>query len=165
MRTGRAFVAGVVGGAVMSALMWMGRLMGMPANLEMMLGTMLGMAPGLMTWVIGFVMHLIISGLIALIYGWAFERLTHRAGWMIGAGFGVIHAIIGGFAMGMMPAIHPMMPQPMQPPGAFMSNMGTMGVVAEFVLHMVYGAVVGAMYGPVRHAHVAEHSHSRSAVA
>jgi hypothetical protein len=152
MKAGRAFVAGMVGGAVMSALMWMGRtVMGMPANLEMMLGTMFT-DPGATAWIIGFVMHLMISGAIALIYAWAFEHITHRAGWLLGAGFGIVHAIIGGMVMGMMPMMHPRMPNPIMPPGAFMSSMGTMGVVAEFVLHMVYGAVVGAMYGAVVHA-------------
>ena len=149
MNVGKAFTAGVIGGAAMSALMWMARaFMGMPANLEMMLGTMLGLAPG--AWLIGFVMHLMISGAIALIYAWGFEHVTHRAGWLIGAGFALIHATIGGLAMGMMPMMHPQMPGPMQPPGAFMSNMGVTGVVAEYVLHIVYGAIVGAMYKPVR---------------
>jgi len=151
MKVGKAFVAGMAGGAVMSALMWMARMMGMPANLEMMLGTMVT-DPGTTAWIIGFVMHLMISGAIALIYAWAFEHVTHRAGWLVGAGFGVVHAIIAGMVMGMMPMMHPRMPNPVMPPGAFLSNLGTMGVVAEFMLHMIYGAVVGAMYGAVIHA-------------
>lgn len=150
MKAGKAFVAGMVGGAVMSALMWMARMMGMPANLEMMLGTMVA-DPGTTAWMIGFVMHLMLSGAIALIYAWAFEHVTHRAGWLVGAGFGIVHAIIAGMVMGMMPMMHPRMPNPVMPPGAFLSNLGTMGVVAEFMLHMVYGAVVGAMYGAVIH--------------
>lgn len=152
MKLGTAFVAGVVGGAAMSLLMWMARtMMDMPANLEMMLGTMLGMMPGPTAWLIGLVMHLLISGLIALIYAWGFERVTHRAGWLVGAGFGVLHAIIAGLVMGMMPAMHPLMPEQMPPPGAYMSNLGAMGVIAEFMLHIVYGAIVGAIYRPVVH--------------
>lgn len=155
MKTGTAFVAGVVGGAVMSALMWMARtMMGMPANLEMMLGTMV-MDQGTTAWIIGFVMHLMISGAIALVYAWGFEHVTHRAGWLVGAGFGIAHAVIAGLVMGMMPMMHPRMPDPVMAPGAYMSALGTMGVVAEFMLHMVYGAVVGAMYGAVVHARMA----------
>jgi hypothetical protein len=150
MKTGRAFVAGVIGGAVMSALMWMGRLMGMPANLEMMLGTM-ATDPGTTAWIIGLVMHLTISGFIGLIYGWAFEHITHRAGWLVGAAFGIVHTIPAGLAMGMMPMMHPRMPTPIMPPGSFMSAMGAMGVLAELMLHLAYGAVVGAVYGPVAH--------------
>lgn len=154
MNASKAFLAGVLGGVVMSALMWMGRLMGMSANLEMMLGTML-LEPGTTAWLFGFVVHLMVSGLIALIYAWAFEHVTHRAGWLVGAGFGIVHAIIGGMVMGMMPAMHPRMPEPMQPPGAFLSNLGAVAVMMEFVLHMIYGAVVGAIYAPVLHARTA----------
>ena len=160
MKTGTAFLAGVVGGAVMSALMWMGRiLMDMPANLEMMLGTMV-MEPGPTAWIIGLVMHLMISGLIAIIYAWGFERVTHRAGWLVGAGFGLLHALIAGMVMGVMPAMHPRMPEPMMPPGAYMSSMGATGVAMEFVLHLIYGAVVGAIYAPVLHprAHARRHA-------
>ncbi len=151
MKAGKVFVAGMSGGVVMSVLMWMARsLMGMPVNLELMLGTMVS-DPGPTAWMIGFVMHLMLSGAIALIYGWAFEHVTHRAGWLVGAGFGVVHALIAGVVMGMMPMMHPRMPSPVPAPGAFMSNLGTMGVVAVFMLHMIYGAVVGAMYGAVLH--------------
>jgi hypothetical protein len=32
-----------------------------------------------------------------------------------------------------------------------MSNLGLMGIVAEIMLHLIYGAIVGAIYGPVIH--------------
>lgn len=149
MRASRAFAAGVAGGIVMTILMWLGRtMMGMPMNLSMMEGTMF-MDPGPVAWMMGFIMHLIISGLIGLIYAWAFENVVHRAGAGVGAGFGIIHAIIAGIVMGFVPLMHPRMPDPMMPPGFFLSAMGMMGVVALFVLHIVYGAVVGGVYGHV----------------
>lgn len=49
--------------------------------------------------------------------------------------------------MGMMPMMHPRMPNPAMPPGAFLSNLGTMGVVAEFMLHIIYGAVIHGRAG------------------
>ena len=150
MNFGRAFAAGVVGGLVMSTGLAMGRAMGMPADLERMLGTMV-LEPGTAAFTFGFVIHLIISGLIALIYAWGFEHVTHRAGAVMGAGFGAIHSVIGGLFMGLMPMMHPMIPEQMPAPGVFMSNMGAMGVMAEIVLHVLYGMVVGAIYG---HVHV-----------
>lgn len=156
MHYGRALLGGVMGGAVMSLLMALGRsMMGMQANLEMMLGTMFGAAPGPGIWLLGFGMHLMISAAIALIYGWGFERLTRRAGWVVGLGFGVVHAVIGGAAMGIMPMIHPLIPQEMPAPGAFMANLGLVGIAAEFILHMIYGAIVGATYGEPRAAQAA----------
>lgn len=149
MHAARAFTAGVLGGAAMTGMMTMARIFGMEgANLSMMLGTML-FEPGGFAWIVGFVMHLVISGLIALIYAWGFEHVTHRAGAAVGAGFGIIHATIGGIFMGMVPAMHPRMPGEMMPPGAFLSNLGMMGVVAIFLTHLVYGAVVGSIYAPV----------------
>lgn len=150
MNGGRAFVAGLAGGAVMTALTWMARtFMGMPMNLEMMEGTMVVQPPGATAWIVGFVMHLMISGLIALLYAWAFEHVAHRSGAGIGALFGLVHAVIAGLAMGMVPGIHPLIPEQMPAPGAFLSNI-PMGVIALFVLHAIYGAVVGAIYSPVR---------------
>jgi hypothetical protein len=145
MNFGRAVLAGVVGGVVMSMGLAMGRAMGMPANLEMMLGTML-LPPGTAAFALGLAMHLLISGAIAVIYAWGFETVTHRSGAAVGAAFGVVHALLGGLFMGTMPAMHPLMPDVMAPPGAFMSNLGTMGVMAEILLHVLYGSVVGAMY-------------------
>ena len=52
--------------------------------------------------------------------------------------------------MGMIPLMHPRMPDPVMPPGFFMSNLGTIGPIAVFMLHLVYGAIVGAMYGPTQ---------------
>jgi hypothetical protein len=151
MKTGRAIVAGLVGGLAMTVLAWLVRLTGLQMNAEMMLGSMVSSAPGLGTWLIGFMMHMVISALIALAYAWGFERVTHRAGVTVGLGFAVIHVIIAGVVMAVIPAIHPMIPERMPAPGAYLSNMGAT-FVALFVLeHLLYGAIVGAMYGPVEH--------------
>ena len=130
MKFGKAFWAGVVGGAAMSAIMVMARLMGMPVKLELMLGTMIGLAPGPAARIVGFLMHLVISGLIALLYAVVFEKVTHRADWKIGAAFSIIHTLIGGMAMGMVPAMHPLVAEQLPAPGAFMANLGAMGVAA-----------------------------------
>ncbi len=151
MRIGQAVVAGMVGSVVMSLIMAVARAMGMQANLEMMLGTMLGMAPGTGTWWIGFVMHLMAGAVFAIIYGEIFEHVTHKSGWGLGLGFGFVHAVVSGLALAGIPAIHPLIPEAMPAPGAFMSNLGVMGVVAFVMLHLIYGAIVGAMYHPIHH--------------
>lgn len=146
MNYGRAFGAGVAGGAVMSLIMAFVRAMGMDVNPEMMLGTMMGGRPGPTTWVMGLLIHLILSGLIALVYAVGFEYVTHRAGWAIGLGFALIHIVIGGIVMGMMPTLHPMIPEQMPAPGPFMSGMGMMGIGLFVLEHLIYGAIVGALY-------------------
>jgi hypothetical protein len=151
MKTGKAFAAGVVGALAMTILTALARMMGMPVNLEMMLGTMFGAEPGGGAWMLGLVMHLIISGLIALLYGLGFEHVTHRAGAGVGVAFSIVHIVIGGFVMAMIPIIHPLVPETMNAPGAFMSNMGMMGVAAFVIEHLIFGAIVGAIYGTVLH--------------
>jgi len=148
MKVGKAFTAGIVGGLAMTLLAWLGRQMGIGLNGEMMLGTMVS-SPGSAAWLIGFVMHMMLSVAIAFIYAWGFERVTHRAGLVVGLGFAVIHVILAGMVMGIIPAIHPMIPEQMPAPGAFMANMGTSFVALFVIEHLAFGAIVGAMYGAV----------------
>jgi hypothetical protein len=150
MNYGRAFGAGVLGAVVMSAMFAMARAMGIPANLELMLGTMFGMPPSGAAGAIGLVMHLMIGGILALAYGAVFDYLG-RSSWGLGLAFGAVHAIIAGFFMGMMPMMHPLVPEVMPAPGFFMSNLGAMGVMGETVGHLVYGAIIGGLYPPVHH--------------
>jgi hypothetical protein len=151
MNFGTAFLAGVVGGLVMTIIMAFVRATMMPeANPEMMWGTMTGSEPSTTTWMIGLIIHLVVSGVIGLIYAIGFEYVTHRSGVLIGLGFAIIHLIIGGIFMGMMPMMHPMIPEQMPPPGAFMSGMGAMGSALFVLEHFIFGAIVGAMYVPVQ---------------
>lgn len=149
MKTGTAFLAGVVGGAVMSAIMFMARtVVGMEVKLELLLGTMIGLQPGTTAWIVGFVMHLVISGLIAIAYAWVFENVLHRAGWQTGVLVALAHILVAGVFMGMMPMVHPLVPEVLPGPGFFMLGLGMMGLVAFVMLHLIFGAIVGAMYGP-----------------
>lgn len=150
MKKRKAFLAGVIGAAVMSVILWAARnLMGIPAGIEMMLGTLVVPNAALTAWLVGFAIHLLLGGVLALVYAWAFENVTHRAGWIVGAGLGLVHAVISGLGMAVVPVIHPMIPERLPAPGAFMANLGVIGIVAEFALHAVYGAIVGGLYGPV----------------
>lgn len=152
MKTGKAITAGIVGALAVTVLTWMARsFMGMSVNIEMMLGTMFGAMPGAGTWVFGFFLHLGVGVIFALVYAWCFENLIHRAGAGTGTLFGLVHALISGLMLGVMPAIHALIPEQMPGPGMFMSNMGAIGVMAFFVMHLVYGAIIGGMYGAVLH--------------
>ena len=60
------------------------------------------------------------------------------------------HTIVAGMFMGLVPHLHPTIPEQMPAPGFFMANLGAMGVIAEVVLHLMYGAIVGGLAAPVR---------------
>jgi hypothetical protein len=148
MNFGRAFVAGVSGGALMTVLMALARIMEMTTiDVELKLGSMLSKDTTATAWVTGLIMHLVISGLIACIYAIGFEYLTHRANLMAGLGFAVIHTIIAGLFLSVLPQIHPLMPSDALPaPGPFAINYGLMTTVVFAAGHLAYGAIVGAMY-------------------
>lgn len=149
MNAKRAFSAGVLGGIVMTILVVVGNLLGMNVSLSMILGTLFGLEPSATAWILGFVVHLVISGLIALAYAAVFERLRRPATASVGVGLSIIHALIGGVVMGFIPMIHWLIPGTLPAPGFFLQNAGPSplaGIVIFFVLHMIYGAIVGGLY-------------------
>ncbi len=160
MKLNKAILGGVVGAGLMSMIMAMAREMGMNVNLEQMLGTMTGMTPSATTFVIGLVVHLMMGAAFAVAYAWLFEHVIHRGGWTTGALVAIPHIVVAGLMMGVIPMIHPLMPNPVTPPGLFMSALGPMGVGAMVMLHLIFGATVGAVYGgalhPGRVGHIAD---------
>jgi hypothetical protein len=149
MRVGLAFVAGMIGWAVMVGLTILLRAVGATElNLNMIIGSLFTGQVSAGTWILGFVAGLIISGLIALIYAWAFEGMR-KSNWRLGVIGGAIHAVIGGIVFGVLPSFHPAMPNLITPTGFFAANYGAVTAVGFVVLHLVYGAIVGGMYRPV----------------
>ncbi|MGQ0446113.1 MAG: hypothetical protein ACT4O2_13560, partial [Beijerinckiaceae bacterium] len=49
------------------------------------------------------------------------------------------------------PLIHPLIPEQQSEPGIFMVNMGAANVVVFVVEHIVFGIIVGSIYGSVVH--------------
>lgn len=145
MNGSKAFAAGVIGAAVMTILMGLARAAGVPVNLEMMLGSMLTGGIGIATWVLGFAMHLVAGGIIAILYAMVFHAIGRASGG-IGLTIAAVHTVISGIGLIFIPAMHPMIPGLMSAPGAFMANLGIVGIFAFAALHLIYGALVGGMY-------------------
>jgi hypothetical protein len=139
----------MIGWAVMVGLTILLRAVGATElNLSMIVGSLFtGQVSG-GTWVLGFVAGLIISGGIALIYAAAFEALR-RSNWRLGLIGGAIHAAIGGLFFGLMSSFHPAMPNLITPPGPYAINYGPVTVAGFIALHLLFGAIVGAMYRTV----------------
>jgi hypothetical protein len=149
MRVGLAFIAGMIGWAVMVGLLILLRGLGATnLNLSLIVGALFTGQVTAGTWVLGFVLGLFISGLIALIYAAVFEGLR-RSTWWLGLIGGAIHAAIGGLFFGWMSAFHPAMPDLILPPGAFAANYGAATVIGFIALHLVFGAIVGGIYKTV----------------
>ncbi len=152
MRVGLAFLAGVIGGAVMIALVAIARAAGITdLNFGILWGSMITNNATAGTWVLGAVIHLVVSGLIALIYAAVFEAIR-GSNWFTGLIGGAIHAVIGGLLLTELPAIHQAIPDLIRAPGAFAINYGTATATLFVVGTLIYGIIVGGLYTPV-HTH------------
>lgn len=140
-----AAVAGIGATLVMTALLYMANAVGM-VHMDMVktLGTMF-VAPGATAYVVGGIMHLMMGIIFAAIYALAYQATGLASNWKTGLGFGFIHWIVAGIGLGLLPLVHPPMPMT---PGFFLVHQGMMGILGLLMLHLVYGAVVGAMYRP-----------------
>jgi hypothetical protein len=128
----RAIVAGLVGTAVMTAVMYMGRLMNMRMDMPMMIGTMF-LRRGQAAWALGLMIHFMMGAIFFLIYAVLFDVLAIETGIVGWAGvFGLVNGALAGMTMAMMPAMHPRMAtaggfedeEQVSNPGVFALNMG-----------------------------------------
>jgi uncharacterized membrane protein YagU involved in acid resistance len=134
MNQGRIILAGAAGTAVMTMLMLAAPMMGMP---KMPIGEMLGSFLGVGS-AIGWAMHGVIGLTLAGIYAVAVaERLPGPV-----AGRGAIY----GFLVFLMAQLVVM---PMMGAGVFSGGHVPM-IMGSLVGHLMYGAVVGAVYGVIR---------------
>lgn len=170
MNVGVAILGGLIGGTAMvgvlySAIWMLPRQMKM--NFLLIVGTML-VPVGASAYAVGLMLHLMMSTAFGLIHGGLIEAIgvtSAGEGAVYGALFGLGHAVIAGVALGMMPLLHPRMrpEQPklvpafgagaepeeelLDPPGFFGMNYPAMTVRGFFMLHVMFGAIVGLLYG------------------
>jgi hypothetical protein len=102
---------------------------------------------------IGYAVHFLNGLLFALAYYGIFAAVG-RAGWLFGAGLGVVHGIFatGALVTILLPAVHPRMGTPwsdaeetplLEAPGFLMANYGERTALGTLVMHVMYGAIVG----------------------
>ena len=107
------------------------RAAGIPLHIESQLATVLGTN----VWLVGLAAHLLIGGALGIAYGMAFELVLHQAGVGPGVILGAYNTIFAGFVWAALGG-----------PGQFWSGVGPQGVIALFLAHMTFGAVVGAAF-------------------
>ncbi len=147
---GAAVAAGLIGGAVMALLLYMGIAMmaaQMKMNLFRLLGTML-LEEGTAAYVLGGMVHAMMSVLFGLVHVALYIALdleSNLAAW--GLLFGVGHWMIVGMALGMMPMMHRGIRNgSIDAPGFYALSYPRMTALGFLMLHLVYGVLVGALY-------------------
>ncbi len=146
-----AILAGLVGGAVMAIMLYMGIVMlpqQMKMNLFMMLGSMM-LPVGAAAFVMGAMIHAGMSIVFGLAHGAVIAALdidSAEAAW--GLLFGLVHWGIVGMTLGMLPLMHPRMRSgEIDEPGFYALRYPPMTAMGFLMLHLVYGVIVGALYG------------------
>ena len=141
-----AIAAGVVATIVFTIVMVMAPKMGMPEmDIVGMLGSMFGVPANRM---MGWVMHLMMGVIFAIIYALLWNAGVGSASLGSGALFGVAHFLIVGLMFGVMPMIHAGIKSGAVPaPGVYMlSSGGLMGFMGGLIGHVVFGLVVALVY-------------------
>jgi hypothetical protein len=87
MKILRAIFAGILGALAMSLAMAGMRTLGLNVSLEALLGSVFPQSTELSPWTIGFVLYLVIGGLVAIVYSVAFEVAVQRSGILVGCAF------------------------------------------------------------------------------
>lgn len=121
-------------------------------DLSMMLGTIFVEDPD-RARVVGFLAHVMMGYLFALIYAAAFVALGEASLWLGGL-FGAFHGIaVLTVLMPILPGMHPRMAsertgttltQTLEPPGLLGLNYGARVPLIALVAHIVYGSILGA---------------------
>lgn len=130
----RAIIAGLIATAVITMMMLMAPLMGMP---EMNIGRMLAGFMGIPS-ALGWIAHFMIGAVLALIYAFAFSERLPGSVWAKGLLFSLIPWFMAQVVA-----------NPMMGAGLFASNTPTPPamVMGSLMGHLAYGAVLGAIYG------------------
>jgi hypothetical protein len=148
MKALRALLAGIVGALAMSAAMFLIRELGENISLEVLLGSTLTGVTSLPPWLSGFILHLVIGGLMGLVYAITFE-IVESSGPMTGGGLGLAHGLIAGLFMSSITAMNPLS-LGFSSPGPFLTHM-SFGPAIFLVVHFIYGVTVGLVYGRPLH--------------
>ena len=121
-------------------------------DLPFLLGTALT-ADRVRAKAVGYGLHFAFGLLFALAYYVVFAVLD-RAGVLLGAGLGLVHALFAGSALVnvLLPVVHPRMGTGfdaagatplLEPPGFMLVNYGRQTLASMIVAHLLYGAIIG----------------------
>lgn len=144
------FRAGLIGGVVLTiGMVIMRAVEATPINFELALGSLMTRSFDPMTWILGFAAHLFISGAIGIFYAKAFEAVN-RFGAGVGIVFGLLHWMVSGLVMGMVPEMFSMVPELFGVPGYFGIQFGGFTAAGIGLLHLLFGAVEGTLYESAR---------------
>ena len=135
-----AIIAGLVGTAVITAIMYMGPYMGFPEmDIIGMLGTMF-VERGTGAVTLGTIIHFTLGAIFAIIYLFLWQELgLGDPIWWWGIIYGLVHGLL---VVAMMPVVQRVHPRP----EGFEMGSGTMAIAGMLMGHAIFGLVVAVVY-------------------
>jgi hypothetical protein len=149
-----ALAGGAIGAVVLASGLRVAQELGWTRmDIPLLLGTVFSENRSRAT-AIGYALHIANGLLFSLVYFAIFDAVD-QAGWLFGLALGAVHALFagGGLVNVMLPAVHPRMGTPwtdaeetplLESPGFMLANYGRNTAAVTFVLHLAFGAIVGA---------------------
>ncbi|MDA8165470.1 MAG: hypothetical protein M0017_10625 [Desulfobacteraceae bacterium] len=101
-------------------------------------------------YVLGFGGTFTMGVLFAFFYAFFFAQFRWPLEWDTGPWLGLVHGLVAAGLLGFLPLVHPRMGEgrPLGRPGPFGTGFGMLVPLGTILLHMLYGLVLGAVYGP-----------------
>jgi hypothetical protein len=115
-----------------------------------MIGELVLPDAGAAAWALGALLQLVLGAVTGIAYAIVFEFVFRHAGWLAGLAVALPHVLVAGIAVAWFRVGAG--PDDAALAGAFMAFAGAAAAAWFVGAHCVYGAVVGACYGPTRHA-------------
>lgn len=140
-----AVITGIVGTIVFTAVLMTAPRTGMPKmDIVGMLSTMFGKENRMLGWML----HLMMGAIFALIYAYLWSRGILTPTVLGGLVFGGVHWLIVGMIMSMIPLMHAgIRSGGVMAPGLWMTNNGGLkAFLGGLMGHMVFGIVVALVY-------------------
>jgi hypothetical protein len=145
-----ALIAGFVATLVFTAVLMMAPKMGMPRmDIVDLLGSMFSANSNL---ILGWIMHLMMGMVFALIYAFLWSSGIGAATWTSGLIFGAVHWLVVGVMMAVIPLMHAGIKSgAVKAPGMWMTGNGggMMAFMGGLVGHMIFGVIVALVYAAI----------------
>jgi len=142
-----AIISGITATLVMTMMMALAPKMGFPKmDIVGLLSTMFSKKSNLL---LGWMMHLMMGVIFALVYAFLWSQGIGSATWVNGLLFGAVHWLVVGVIMLMIPMLHTgIRSGEVKAPGMYMSanGGGMMAFIGGLMGHMVFGLVVALLY-------------------
>jgi len=142
-----AIISGIAATLVMTMMMALAPKMGFPKmDIVGLLSTMFSKKSNLL---LGWMMHLMMGVIFALVYAFLWSQGIGSATWVNGLLFGAVHWLVVGVIMLMIPMLHTgIRSGEVKAPGMYMSanGGGMMAFIGGLMGHMVFGLVVALLY-------------------